>query len=157
MTTYSEWAKQASINAVSLAEESRILYNANKKERAYYLSHMACEEASKSILLKTMDLRSTPISDLPKVEELLRSHKKKIDFVLELAKADNPELASQIERTGRDLLNHINDLKNSSMYVSHVNGKIVSPSHSIASINIGQFVSFGEAMAKYSSNLSKNS
>ena len=151
--TYSKWANQASKNAISLAEESRILFNANKKERAYYLSHMASEESSKAILLQTMHLRSTPLSDLPKVERLLRNHKKKIEFVLELAKADNLELAKQLEGTRDNLLNHINNLKNNSMYVTHVDGVIKSPSNAVKNIDIEQFVFVGEALAKYSSDL----
>jgi len=148
--TFSEWAKDASVNAISLAEESRILFEAGKKERAYYLSHMASEEASKSLILKFMHSLSTPLTELPKVESLLRNHQKKIDFIIELSQADNPELAKKIDGVGRELTQHINKLKNNSMYVTHIDGVIQTPKDAIADLDVESFVSFGESMANFS-------
>ena len=153
---YSDWAKHASENAVSIAEEARILLNANKKERAYYLSHLATEEAAKSILLKAMDLLSTPLSELSKVNKLLRNHQKKIDFLIQFSQAESPELSEEISGVGKELITHINNLKNNSMYVTHINGSICRPKDTIATLDVEKFVSYGEALARYSSVLLKS-
>lgn len=147
---YMEWAKEASINAISLAEESMILFNAEKNERAYYLSHMASEEASKSILLNFMDLLSVPDNELPKVVKLLCNHRKKIDFIVNLVKVDNPDLSQQLEKFGQEFTGYINNLKNNSMYVTYIDGKIQKPKDAVASIDVEAFVKFGEAIARYS-------
>lgn len=74
---YREWSENAAANAVALAEESRILLDAKRLSRAYYLAHMSTEESAKSILLCTMSTSGTPKSELPKVKALLRNHRKK--------------------------------------------------------------------------------
>lgn len=151
-----KWAESASVNAISLSEESRILLNAGKRERAYYLSHMASEEASKSMILKFMDLLSVPFSELPRVEKLLRNHQRKIDFLIELEKSDNSVLSEQIEDVGHQLMHHVNNLKNNSMYVTHIKDKIVTPEETVAALDVEHFVRYGEAIAKYSKILLKS-
>ena len=136
---------------MSLASEARILLNSGKEERAYYLSHMATEEASKSIILKFIDLFGTSSDQMERVTKLLRNHKKKIEFILSLSKSENPELTKQLEGYEKDLVAHINDLKNNSMYVTYINGAISTPSESIAEKDVTKFIEFAESMAKYSS------
>ncbi len=152
---YCEWAKETSVNAVSLAEESDILFRAKKFERAYYLAHMAVEESSKAILLYVMSISATPESELPKVTNLLKNHKKKIEFVIELVKTLNEDLAERLDGIEASYCNYINDLKNGSMYVSVVAEIIVSPKDIAKGLDIERYLSMAAAMANYSKKLTK--
>lgn len=151
--TFQYWAEASSENAVSLAEESRILLNSGKKERAYYLSHMAAEEASKAIILKYCSYLSVPESNISRVEKLLRNHKKKIDFIIKMAVAYEPKIAEQIEKVGKELIAHINNLKNNSMYVTRIDNVIKTPVDSISKVVVEDFVAYGETISRYANTL----
>lgn len=147
---YLEWSIKASENAISLSQEARILLGADKFARAFYLSHMASEEAAKSILLSSIHTLSTPESELSKVESLLRNHGKKIEFAIEMAGSIDKGLATRIKETENQLIAHINDLKNNSMYVSLIDGNLVYPDKAVKELDIESFVSYGEAIAEFS-------
>lgn len=150
---FQHWAEASSKNAISLAEESRILLNSGKKERAYYLSHMASEEASKAIILKFCNYLSVPESEISQVEKLLRNHQKKIDFIIKMAAADDPEIAEQIEKVGKELITHINNLKNNSMYVTRIDNVIKTPVDTISKLVVEDFVAYGEVISRYANTL----
>lgn len=78
---FEAWSEKAADNAISLAEESRLLFDARCLPRAYYLAHMS----AKSILLYGIASSRTPESELPKISRLLQNHKKKIAFLVNYA------------------------------------------------------------------------
>ncbi len=122
-----QWGVKAADNAVSLAAESRLLFESGYLPRAYYLAHMSTEESSKSILLHAMCVMRTPESEVPRVSALLRDHKKKIEFLVTYATTKSEDLRAAIGELQVSLINHINDLKNDTMYVSYKGGVVVAP------------------------------
>lgn len=146
-TIYEIWAIHAAQNAVSLSEEAAILFEAKKLERAYYLAHMSTEEASKAILLAYLKPLKVPTSELRKIKALLRNHKKKIEFILELAKKDT--LLKEIADYQNELTDHINNLKNNTMYVSYNKKQFSIPSEIIKEVDVNQYVTFGKAFSEY--------
>ena len=82
---YKIWAEESAKNAMSLAAESRLLFNAQYLPRAYYLAHMSTEESAKSIILSTLSISKTPENEFSKISELLRDHRKKIEFLITLS------------------------------------------------------------------------
>lgn len=148
-----QWGVKAADNAVSLAAESRLLYEAGYLPRAYYLAHMSTEESSKSILLHAMCVMRTPESDVPRVSALLREHKKKIEFLVTYAATTTEDLREAIGELQVSLINHINDLKNDTMYVSYKDGVVVAPEDRVASIKVDRYIPFAESLARLSKNL----
>lgn len=143
------WAKESAINAVELSEEAEILLINNRKIRAYYLAHMATEEASKAILLKAMVNLKTPVSELKKVDGLLRNHKKKIEFLIDFAESNSSEISHELKGFKKDLICHINNQKNNTMYVSLINSKIVTPKSIIENIDVAYYVLFSKSLSVY--------
>lgn len=155
-TIYREWSKKAAVNAIALAEESRILLEAERLSRAYYLSHMATEESAKSILLFAMSTSGTPVSELQKVNTLLRNHRKKIDFVVSYAESLSPELTKRLNGLKTELITHINDLKNNTMYVSCEQEIVMTPEEKISGIPVSVHVEVAESLAYLANNLLTN-
>ena len=152
-TVYRDWSEKAAVNALSLAEEARILFSAERLPRAYYLAHMSTEESVKSILLCAMSCLGTPASDLPKVITLLRNHKKKIDFLISYAANQSQALQAQLSGLQAELIAHINDLKNNTMYVSCEKGVILTPDEKISGISIATHLGAAESLAKFANSL----
>lgn len=150
---YREWSEKAAKNALALAEESIILLNAERLSRAYYLAHMSTEESAKSILLYTMSTSGTPESELPKVNVLLRNHRKKIEFLVSCAASISPHLAEKINGLQADLVSHINNLKNNTMYVSVEKNLIRTPEEKISGIPVYVYVEFAEHLASHANSL----
>ena len=146
---YQSWGEKAAGNAKSLAAESRLLFEAKHLPRAYYLAHMSTEESAKSILLRTMSISGTPESEIPKVTKLLRDHKKKIEFLVTYAASLSEELQAQIGDLQQSLIDHINDLKNDTMYVSCKAKSAVSPEEKVAALDIEQYVQLAEALSQH--------
>lgn len=154
---YQHWGEKAADNAVALATESRLLFDLKHLPRAYYLSHMATEESAKSILLKTMGTSGTPKAEISKVSRLLRDHKKKIEFLVTYAAALSPELQRSLCDLQADLIDHINDLKNDTMYVSYKKESVVSPTDKVTNVDIGKYVQFAEALSQHAKSLLSSS
>lgn len=150
---YRTWSEKAAENASSLAVEARLLLNAGHLPRAYYLSHMSTEESAKSILLYTMSTSGTPEVEVTKVSMLLRDHKKKIDFLVSYAGAGSGELSAQIAELKEQLVSHINDLKNNTMYVSYKAGSVITPDQKIASVNVNIYVALAESLAQHATGM----
>jgi|GEM_PF-5228277 len=146
-TVYREWSEKSAANAQALAEEARILLEVKRLSRAYYLAHMSTEESSKSILLYSMATSRTPASQLPKIKKLLRNHKKKIEFVVAYAASTSHELTEKLHGLQADLIAHINDLKNDSMYVSCEENAILTPEERISDIPVSNHVEAAEYLA----------
>lgn len=144
---------RAADNAISLAAESRLLFEAGYLPRAYYLAHMSTEESSKSILLHAMCVMRTPESEVLSVSALLRDHKKKIEFLVTYAATTTEELKVAIGELQGSLISHINDMKNDTMYVSYKGGVVVAPEDKVASINVDRYIPFAETLARLSKNL----
>lgn len=151
---YKTWAKHAAQNALSLSEESVILLEANKLERAYYLAHMSTEEAAKAKLLIYLPFLGVPLGESKKINNLLRNHKKKIELILDFAKFHG--LEDEINQHQEALTKYINDKKNNTMYVSYSKNKFSIPANIIKSIDVNLFVRFGTAFAKHTMLLCKN-
>jgi AbiV family abortive infection protein len=156
LNVYREWGEKAAANALQLAEESRILLEAKHLPRAYYLAHMSTEEAAKSMLLYTMSVSGTPTSALPKVMGLLRNHKKKIEFVVSYASSLSPSLKAQLSGLHAELVAHINDLKNNTMYVSCEQGAIFTPEEKVSGITVSVHVNVAEGLASLAKSLLTN-
>ena len=150
---YREWSEKAAANALQLAEESRILLEAKRLPRAYYLAHMSTEESAKSMLLYTMSMSGTPASELSKVMALLRNHKKKIEFVVSYAASLSPSLKKQLSGLQSDLVAHINDLKNNTMYVSCEKAVILTPEEKVSGITVSIHVDVAEGLASLANRL----
>jgi AbiV family abortive infection protein len=147
------WAKESAQNAVELSEEAEILLNNGRKIRAYYLAHMATEEASKAILLKAMVILKTPESELKKINNLLRDHRKKIEFLIVFAESHSNEITQEIGNLRQQLISHINNLKNNTMYVSLINNKVITPSSKLGNVDVDHYVSFAKKIATYAKRL----
>lgn len=150
---FREWSEKAAANALALAEESRLLLEAKRLSRSYYLAHMSTEESAKSILLCTMSTSGTPQSELPKVKALLRNHRKKIEFVISYAASMSPELAEKLNGLQADLVSHINDLKNDTMYVSCEQNVIRTPEEKVSRIPVSVHVGVAEYLASCANSL----
>lgn len=150
---YQSWGEKAANNAMSLAAESRLLFGAEHLPRAYYLAHMSTEESAKSILLHSMSVLGTTESDMSNVVRLLRDHKKKIEFLITYAASLSSELKAQIGNLQVDLIVHINDLKNDTMYVSCKNKNVVSPADKVSTINVEHYVQLAEVLSKHAVSL----
>jgi AbiV family abortive infection protein len=148
-----QWGVKAADNAVSLAAESRLLFEVGYLPRAYYLAHMSTEESSKSILLHVMCVMRTPESEVRKVSALLRDHKKKIEFLVTYAATMIEDLSAAIDELQLSLIDHMNDLKNDTMYVSYKGGVVVAPEDKIAPIKVDRYTTFAEKLAHFSKNL----
>lgn len=153
LNIYRNWSERAAENAMQLAEEARILFEAKRLPRAYYLAHMSTEEAAKSMLLCTISTSGTPASELPKVMALLRNHKKKIEFVVSYGASLSPSLKEELSGLQTQLVNHINDLKNNTMYVSCEKGEILTPEEKIADIPVSVHVIVAESLASFAKSL----
>ena len=149
---FSLWGEKAADNAVSLVAESRLLFGAGYLPRAYYLAHLSTEESTKSILLHAMDVLGTPASEMSRVSALLRSHRKKIEFLVTYAATLSDALKAAINEFQVSLITHINDLKNDTMYVSCKDGAVVTPEDTVAAIEVERYISFAAAL----SHLAKN-
>ncbi|MCK5159452.1 MAG: AbiV family abortive infection protein [Candidatus Heimdallarchaeota archaeon] len=148
---YKCWAQKSAENAISLAEEARIIFQAEHYPRAYYLAHMSIEESSKAILLYAMSTGETPVSEHKKVTALLRNHKKKIEFLVTYVEKFSGELRNSIMSMKDDLISHINNLKNDTMYVScSKSTKIVSPMDRISNVDIRSYLNLSEKLSAYS-------
>jgi AbiV family abortive infection protein len=150
---YQGWGEKAAGNAMSLATESRLLFEAKHLPRAYYLAHMSTEESAKSILLLAMSVTGTPESELSKVTTLLRDHKKKIEFLVTYAASVSEELQAQLDELQGSLIGHINDLKNDTMYVSCKAKSVVAPEEKVASIDVELYVQLAEALSQHAVSL----
>jgi AbiV family abortive infection protein len=146
---YQNWSEQAADNAMSLAIESRLLYEAKHLPRAYYLAHMSTEESAKSILLRAMSVTGTSESEMSKVTKLLRDHKKKIEFLVIYAASSSDEMQAQLGELKGSLIKHINDLKNDTMYVSCKDKAVVAPTEKIADIDVGRYVRLAEVLSRH--------
>lgn len=148
---YYQWGVKAAENARSLAEESRLLMNAGRFPRAYYLAHMSTEESAKSILLYAASLSGVPESaqEVSKIQKLLQNHRKKIEFLITHAATLSNEFGNQIKTMGNELVGHINNLKNNTMYVSYSNKKISTPIENIDSVDTELYVNFSEVLSFY--------
>lgn len=155
-TIYREWSEKAAVNAQELAEESKILLRAERLSRAYYLAHMANEESAKSILLYTMSTSGTPANELSKVTALLRNHKNKIKFVVSYAASLSPELAEKLNGLHAELIDHINDLKNNTMYVSCEQEVVLTPDEKTSGIPVAVHVEVAASLASLATNLLTN-
>lgn len=144
------------MNALHLAEEARILLDASRLPRAYYLAHMSTEESAKSILLWTMNVSGTPACEIPKVMTLLRNHKKKIEFVVLYAASQSPSLMTQLSGLHGELIQHINDLKNNTMYVSCKQGGVLTPEEVVSNLPVSTHVNVAEYLANLANSLSNN-
>ena len=150
---YREWSEKAAANALQLAEESRILLEAKRLPRAYYLAHMSTEESAKSMLLYTMSTTGTLARELPKVMALLRNHKKKIEFVVSYAASLSPALKEQLSGLQSELVAHINDLKNNTMYVSCEKDTILTPEEKVSGVTVSIHVEVAESLASLANSL----
>lgn len=153
MHQYREWSKKAAENAGQLAVEARLLFDAGHLARAYYLSHMVLEESAKSVLLWSMGENTIPGVELPRFKKLLTNHKKKIEFIVKYATANSAELKEKIGDLLPDLVSHINDLKNNTMYVSLEGDEILTPSDKISGIDVRVHVAVAEGLAGLANSL----
>lgn len=153
LNIYRIWSEKAAENAYQLAEESQILFDANRLPRAYYLAHMSTEESAKSMLLHTMSVSGTPASELKKVTALLRNHKKKIEFVVSYGATLSPDLKAQLGDLQSELISHINDLKNDTMYVSCEHNSIHTPEQKISDIPVAVHVDVAKSLAAFAKRL----
>ncbi|MBB3833198.1 AbiV family abortive infection protein [Xanthomonas arboricola] len=154
MILYRDWAKSASENAVQLAIESRLLESYGHLPRAYYLCHMSIEESSKSLLLSASFQSGVQASQLPKIKALLRDHKKKISFVVQLARDTSPILADALKGKEAELIGHMNSLKNETMYVSASDGAISTPAKRVKSVQVTDLIQLAERMAEWAKAMS---
>lgn len=148
-----EWSQKAALNSAQLAAEARVLFDAKHTARAYYLAHMSTEESSKSILLHSMHKLGTPMSELHKIDTLLRDHKKKIEFIILYASSESETFKSQLSTLKTELIAHINSLKNDSMYVSCKDRKVISPEDKIAGIDVAVHLGAAESMVDIANSL----
>jgi AbiV family abortive infection protein len=148
MGIYGDWAKKAAENARELAAEAVLLKKHGHLARAYYLAHMSAEESAKAIVLGGAHLEGVKPSDLPKVTRLLRDHRKKIEFTVRIAAESSPELAKQLEELGPALIEHINGLKNGTMYTSYSEGVVHTPAERLEEIDVETHVTLAVAWAE---------
>lgn len=141
------WSIAAAKNAVSLAEEARLLMDAGRLPRAYYLAHMSIEESAKSLILHAAAVTGTSPDQAAKVGRLLRDHKKKIGLVVDWAETSSPALAERLAGQRDALVDHINDLKNDTMYVSCSRGVLTTPQDRIDSEKAQRNVLLAELLA----------
>ena len=150
---YRVWSEKAAENATQLAEESRILFDANRLPRAYYLAHMSTEESAKSILLHAMSVSGTPVREMHKVKALLRDHKKKIEFIVSYGASLSSSVKNQLGELQSDLISYINNLKNDTMYVSCVRDSIFTPTQKVSGIPVAAHVDVARNLAALASSL----
>jgi len=149
MILYRDWAKSAAENATQLAIESRLLERHGHMPRAYYLCHMSIEESSKSLLLSASFQSGVQASQLSKIMALLRDHKKKISFVVQLARDTSSVLAESLKGKEAELVGHMNNLKNDTMYVSaSADGGVTTPEQKVNSVQVKDHIQFAERMAE---------
>lgn len=153
LVIYRDWSEKAAVNAISLAQESRVLFDAKYLPRAYYLAHMSMEESAKSILLYAMSVSNTPESEIGKALKLLQSHKKKIEFLIASAESSSEELSIALGSLKTSLINHINDLKNNTMYVSCDANTVFTPEEKIESVDIELHIDLAEKFSRYAKSL----
>lgn len=146
---FETWGEKAADNAASLAAESRLLFEAKYLPRAYYLAHMSTEESAKSILLRTMSTLGTPESELPKISKLFRNHKKKIEFLVTHAATLSEDVKTRLGNLEGNLIDHINNLKNDTMYVSYEEKSVVTPMEKVAAVEIELYVNLAETLSQY--------
>lgn len=147
-----EWSQKAASNSAQLAAEARLLFDANHSARAYYLAHMSAEESSKSILLHCIHMSGTPVSK-SKVDLLLRNHKKKIEFIVSFAVSESQALKSALSNLQSELISHLNDMKNDSMYVSCEDGRAVSPEGRITASDAAAYLGAAEGLLSLANSL----
>lgn len=146
---YKIWGEESARNAVSLAAESRLLFEAQYLPRAYYLAHMSTEESAKSILLFAMSISGTPENELSKISRLLQDHKKKIEFLVIISKKLSEDVQEKFCGLQESLIKHINDIKNDTMYVSCRERSVVTPMEKVETIEIELYVDLAETLSQY--------
>ncbi len=148
MEILQEWAKKAAENACQLALEANLLQSHGHLARAYYLAHMSAEESAKAIVLAGAHTMGLSDIDLPEVTRLLQNHKKKIEFTVRIAAESSPELAERLAEKESTLIDHINHLKNDTMYTSHSNGAVQTPGDKISDIDVGTHVALAASWSE---------
>lgn len=146
---YFQWGEKAAENAVLLAAESKLLFEAGYTSRAYYLAHMSTEESAKSLILKSMCILGMSAKKFTQVSALLLDHRKKIDFLVTYAASLSDALKADIDalQAQSDLTKHINNLKNDAMYVSCKNGNIITPDSRVGAIDVRRYVVLAEDLS----------
>ncbi|MGG5742209.1 AbiV family abortive infection protein [Bacillus cereus group sp. IBL03679] len=121
-------------NAVSLVEESRILFSHKKYARSYTLSHIASEEISKLpiILEAASDVHKDVEINWKKIDKKMKNHKEKLKmrfFITALAGGRIEGINRMIVELAKikPRINIYNDLKNESLYVSFSKEKLIIP------------------------------
>jgi len=133
-------------NSQSLYEDSLLLKLHGRKERAYSLFQISIEETGKAFalyhLLLTEDFKNPEL--FKAFLKNFRDHKYKtrisinIDTIIARI-IDDTELRTSYIKSfiqQHESISLINDMKNYSLYVSHLNDKFVSPSSLITDINV---------------------
>ena len=95
----------------------------------------------------------TPISELHKIDTLLRDHKKKIEFIILYASTESVTFKSELNTLKTELITHINSLKNDSMYVSCKDGKVISPEDKIDGFDVAVHLGAAESLVGIANSL----
>lgn len=150
---YETWGEKTADNAVSLAAEARLLFQEKYLPRAYYLAHMSTEESAKSVLLRAMSTLGKQESEFSKVSKVLRNHKKKIEFLVTYAATLSEDVQAMLGDLQGSLIDHINNLKNDTMYVSCEAMSVVTPMDKVAAVEIEKYVSLAENLSQHARRL----
>ncbi|MDF2015546.1 AbiV family abortive infection protein [Priestia megaterium] len=141
-------------NVKELLEESRLLYENKKYARSYALAQFAHEELAKLPIIYQEASRAffKEPHDWKDFHKRLRSHesKNKMNFIfyrymLDIAKKEHSDFT--IEKM-EDTLQHINELKNNSIYADIKNNKFTKPSLEIEKNLAGTHLELVEEMFK---------
>lgn len=119
-------------NAEDLLDEADILRSRDKCARAYFLAHIACEELGKLPILTTaaMSRRRGSEVNWKKIDEFLRSHRRKIQrvlFVDALMSQRNLRDGTELYQEDLDRLPTYLDVKNASLYSFELDGEFKRP------------------------------
>lgn len=88
--------------------------------------------------------------------DIAGNHKKKIEFVVLYAASQSPSLMTQLSGLHGELIAHINDLKNNTMYVSCKQGGVLTPEEVVSSLPVSTHVNVAEYLANLANSLSNN-
>jgi AbiV family abortive infection protein len=130
-------SEAAFANAVALLEEADMLRREGRCARAYFLTHICCEELGKLPILAALAvrLRMKFAVDWKKVDHALRSHEDKIKQVLFMdslhGEASLRDGATAYDEDVKMMRMHT-DLKNSALYSFQFEGQFLQPDREIS-------------------------
>lgn len=149
-------------NAVSLLEESKILYQNQKFARSFFLAHTSIEEFGRLVMLASAAMQiKAGVLNIKELNRRLRSHKVKIRLsysYIEILKQYKNPLSNedkinilltamfQLLKMDNNYIERINKQRNGALYADNYNNTFKAPSEIINESKSKELINYAEML-----------